>query len=360
MGTLTLVEMSFTKTAIGIMSGTSLDGLDMAYCRFEERSGSWSFRLEATKCVEYSEEWRQRLASAHLLSGLDLTRLDADFGRFIAKQVMLFHREEALMPPDLLASHGHTVFHAPSEGFTLQIGSGVHILAGTNITTVCDFRALDVALGGQGAPLVPIGDRLLFHDYEACLNLGGFSNISFQKDGARKAFDICPVNIVMNPWAEKMGRPYDQDGEFASSGRLLDNLLQGLEGLYTRQRPSLSREWVERHMLPILPADEAVEDVLRTISEHAARQIAEVLNSEVGSGRVLVTGGGAFNTFLLNRIRELTVVEVVVPEKSIVEFKEALVFALLGVLRTKEQVNTLASVTGARKDTSSGSILLAK
>jgi anhydro-N-acetylmuramic acid kinase len=352
--------MSFTKTAIGIMSGTSLDGLDMAYCRFEERSGSWSFRLEATKCVEYSEEWRQRLASAHLLSGLDLTRLDADFGRFIAKQVMLFLREKGLMPPDLLASHGHTVFHAPSDGFTLQIGSGAHILAGTNITTVCDFRALDVALGGQGAPLVPIGDRLLFHDHEACLNLGGFSNISFEKDGQRRAFDICPVNIVLNPLAEKLGRPYDRDGAFAAVGSIHDSLLNGLDGLYSQQRPSLSREWVEQYLLPIIPADEPVEDKLRTLSEHAARQIAEVLNSEVGNGRVLVTGGGAFNTFLLNRIRELTVVEVVVPEKSIVEFKEALVFALLGVLRTKEQVNTLASVTGARKDSSSGSILVAK
>ncbi len=352
--------MSYSVKAVGIMSGTSLDGLDVAYCRFEEYSGQWSFVIEAAKCFEYSEEWRQRLASAHLLSGLELTKLDADFGRFIATQVRQFLEEEGLTAPDIISSHGHTVFHAPSDGFTLQIGSGAQILAGTRITTVYDFRTLDVALGGQGAPLVPIGDQLLFHDYEACLNLGGFSNISFQKDGARKAFDICPVNIVMNPWAEKLGRPYDQDGAFASSGRLLDNLLHGLEELYTHQRPSLSREWVERHVLPILPADESVEDVLRTISEHAARQMAAVLNTEVRRGRVLVTGGGAFNTFLLDRLRELTLVEVVVPDKLIVEFKEALVFALLGVLRVRGQVNALASVTGARKDSSSGSILVAK
>lgn len=342
------------------MSGTSLDGVDIAYCAFTEHGGQWEFSIKAAGCVAYDDGWRTRLSTAHLLPGLELTALDADFGRFIAEQVNIFLKEEMLPKPDLLASHGHTVFHAPKRGFTLQIGSGAHIAALTGITTVNDFRSMDVALGGQGAPLVPVGDRLLFGQYAACLNLGGFSNISFEEDGQRMAFDICPVNIVMNPLAERLGHPFDRDGTMASSGNLLPSLLQRLNALEiyrSGKRPSLSREWVETEVLPLIPSEERTQDILRTLSEHAAQQMAAVLNT-IGTGEVLLTGGGANNHFLLDRLRELTSMKLSVPGEGLVGFKEALVFAFLGVLRMRGDVNVLRSVTGAECDSCSGTVHL--
>jgi anhydro-N-acetylmuramic acid kinase len=347
-----------TTTAIGIMSGTSLDGLDIAFCDFSEREGGWDHGIRAARCVTYSDEWRERLATAHLLDGESLAALDADFGRFIAQQTLLFLKEEETGRPDLISSHGHTVFHAPSRGFTVQIGSGARIAADTGITTVCDFRSMDVALGGQGAPLVPVGDRLLFGAYAACLNLGGFSNISFEQEGRRTAFDICPVNILLNPVAGRLGHAFDRGGELAASGRVLPGLLGRLNALpcyHAPQRVSLSREWLEAEVLPLLPVDAAPTDLLRTLTEHAAMQVASVLNGLQG-GEVLLTGGGAFNAFLVKRMGELCGRRLTVPDRTLVEFKEALVFALLGVLRLRGEVNVLRSVTGARTDSCSGAV----
>jgi anhydro-N-acetylmuramic acid kinase len=354
--------MKTTYTAIGMMSGTSLDGLDMAYCRFERHTGGWSYEILASKCVAYDKEWAERLASAHVLSGRELLALDAAFGSYMAHQVDLFLKEQKLAMPELLASHGHTVHHAPDRSLTVQIGSGAHLAAGTGITTVSDFRKMDVALHGQGAPLVPVGDALLFGQYGACLNLGGFSNISFERDGQRVAHDICPVNIVMNPLAEMLGQPFDRDGALAASGNVLPEVLRRLEELEVYRlevRPSLSREWVEKEVLPLLPCDAQPSDLLRTVSEHAAQRMAEVINGTGGTGEVLVTGGGAYNGFLMARLRQLTTAQIKVPEAQLVEFKEALVFALLGVLRLRGEVNVLRSVTGAHSDSCSGSVHLA-
>lgn len=347
-----------TTTCIGVMSGTSLDGLDIAYCSFTEERGRWHFRIDAAACVPYNDEWHERLARAHMLSGNGLAALHADYGRFIAEQVNLFLKDSGQPRPVLIASHGHTVFHDPERGFTQQIGSGAHIASGTGITTVNDFRAMDVALGGQGAPLVPVGDRLLFGGFAACLNLGGFSNISFEQQGERMAFDICPVNIIMNPLAERLGHRFDRDGNLAASGSILPALLDSLNRLdvyHSVSRPSLSREWVERQVLPLLSPEDAAEDVLRTVCEHAAFQMASVLDS-VGSEDVLVTGGGAYNLFLIERLRTLTTMHIVVPDSTLVEYKEALVFALLGVLRMRGEVNVLRSVTGAQTDSCSGQV----
>jgi len=351
-------EVKQITSALGVMSGTSLDGLDLAYCQFS-KDGQWSFAIDEAVCIPYSQEWKARLRQAHLLSGKELTTLDADFGQYIGKAITSFLVEKGLAVPDTIASHGHTVFHSPKDSYTLQIGSGAHIAATTGITTVNDFRSMDVALGGQGAPLVPIGDALLFGQYAACLNLGGFSNISFEKDGNRVAFDICPVNISMNPIAEKLGAEYDRDGAFAAEGQILSQLLQDLNALavyHSKERPSLSREWLEMEVLPSLKDTEKPHDVLRTLSEHAALQMAYVLNAEVGKGEVLVTGGGAYNRFLMERLQQLTDVKVIVPDSVTVEFKEALVFAFLGVLRMRGEVNVLKAVTGSVADSCSGAV----
>jgi len=352
--------MNESVTAIGVMSGTSLDGLDIAYCSFSEQNGVWRYEIAAANCVCYDDHWRDRLSTAHELTGLELTALDTDLGRFIAQQITLFLEERSLPAPDLIASHGHTVFHAPERGYSLQLGCGAQIAALTGITTVNDFRSMDVALGGQGAPLVPIGDKMLFGQYGACLNLGGFSNISFEKDGERMAMDICPVNIMLNPLAQKLGHTFDRGGALAEQGQLLPELLLNLNALDIYQadkRPSLSREWTEAVIWPLLPADADPRDLLRTLIEHAAQQMSRVLNS-TGAKDVMVTGGGAYNNFLLQRLTARCQARPVLPDAILIEFKEALLFALLGVLRVRGEANVLRSVTGAIRDSCSGAVHL--
>mgnify|MGYP001944117196 CR=1 FL=1 len=339
------------------MSGTSLDGLDLCYVAFTIDQ-SWSFEILGTKCVSYTEHWRETLKNAHTLDRKKLNALSLEFGRFTAEKVLAFLAETDLPSPDIICSHGHTVFHQPEKKITLQIGDGHEIADTTGIKTVSDFRSLDVSLGGQGAPLVPIGDELLFSEHAACLNLGGFSNISFKLDGGRKAFDVCPVNIVLNPLALKLGFEFDKSGELAKSGNLDIELLKKLNALSiyeSKNRPSLAREWLEEVFTPLIDeAKVSTEDKLRTLTEHAAVQISKVINYNVKNGSVLVTGGGAKNDFLMERISELSAAEIVVPENEIVEFKEALIFAFLGVLKIRNEINVLNSVTGASRDSCSG------
>lgn len=347
---------TFSMRAIGLMSGTSLDGLDLAHVAFRSARKGWNFELLDSAFFPYDKDWRERLSTAHLLSGYDLARLDVAFGRYMGELVNRFVQQNRQASVDLVASHGHTVFHEPERGLTKQIGCGAALAAATGITTVSDFRSLDVALGGQGAPLVPIGDRLLFSGYDACLNLGGFSNISFEQNGQRVAFDICPVNIVMNSLAERLGQAFDKDGLLARSGCVNDALLKTLNALpiyHLSTRPSLAREWVEKEFQPLLQ-DLPTEDLLRTVLEHVAVQVAAVLNTHLPQGTLLVTGGGAYNTFLLERLRILTTTEVTVPRSDLVDMKESIVFAFLGVLRLRGEVNVLRSVTGASSDCCAG------
>ena len=346
-------------TAIGIMSGTSLDGLDLCYVEFTF-DGNWTFEIIESDCISYDKQWYSALGNAHTCSLDELELLSDTFGRYTGEKVNEFLKNFSLPKPDFVCSHGHTVFHEPAKKFTLQIGNGQTIANATGITCVSDFRSLDVSLNGQGAPLVPIGDELLFSEYEACLNLGGFSNISFKENGFRRAFDICPVNIVLNPLANTLGKPFDEDGVLSQSGQLNDVLLSELNSLSIYnglERPSLAREWLEKVFLPVLEnSSVCTKDKLRTVTEHAAQQISSVINSKAKNGSVLVTGGGAKNSFMMERISDLSNAKIIVPNVEIVDYKEALIFAFLGVLRVRNEINVLKSVTGASRDSSSGAV----
>jgi len=341
------------------MSGTSCDGLDLAACEFQEKNDIWEFRIVAVETIEYSDNWLKKLQDAPFLSGEKLVELHTEYGILIGNKINVFIRETGFQP-DFISSHGHTIFHQPERHFTFQLGNGAQIVATTNITTVSDFRAGDVALGGQGAPLVPIGDRLLFSEFDYCLNLGGFANISFEKENKRIAFDICPVNFVLNSLAEKQGFPFDTNGDLGRIGKVNPELLEKLDNIvfYKIAAPkSLGREWVETEFFPVSNSINISDtDRLRTVYEHIAIQIS---NSVTKSGKMLITGGGTFNTFLIERIKQLSNIEIVIPETDIVNFKEALIFAFLGVLKIKGEVNCLSSVTGASKDSSSGIVFSA-
>jgi len=339
------------------MSGTSLDGIDLAEIFFDYANVKWNFNILAAETVPYSSFWKDELREAINYSEEKLERLDFKYTEKLSEEILKFIRKHNILEIDAVCSHGHTVLHQPEKGFTYQIGNLPRISKLLGQTVVCDFRMQDVELGGQGAPLVPIGDKLLFSEYDYCLNLGGFANCSFEKDGQRMAFDICPVNIVLNKYAEKLGKDFDEDGKLAASGNLDEGLLQKLNALtfYTEKPPkSLGLEWVREYIFPLLEAYEICsEAILRTFTEHIALQLANHFSEKAS---VLITGGGAYNSFLIDRLKNIASVEVVIPSTEILEYKEALIFGLLGVLKLRNEVNCLASVTGAKKDHSSGKI----
>ena len=340
----------------GLMSGTSLDGLDLCSVDFDRsEGGDFRYTIQAAETVAYPHEIKKRLASAQDLDAFDFILLHNEYGRYTGERVVEFMRQYGCKS-DVVASHGHTVFHQPSKRLTFQIGSGAEIAAVTGLPVVCDFRSLDVALGGQGAPLVPVGDDLLFPDYDYCLNIGGFANVSFRGKGQRIAYDICPANIVLNIYAEQRGMAYDAGGERAASGTLCSDLLTKLNALeyYVEQGPkSLGREWTEQYFIPMVEQSGlAVEDKLRTLCEHIAMQIA----AASGAGKMLVTGGGAFNDFLIRRIAAHCRCQVTVPDALTVNFKEALIFAFLGLLYVENRAGALSSVTGAMVDNIGGAM----
>lgn len=343
--------------AIGLMSGTSLDGLDICYVKFE--FPSLKYEILKAETFAYTDEWVAKLKNSIYLSGRELTKLNMDYGFFLGKSVMEFIRKNQLEKIDLIASHGHTVFHNPAESYTLQIGKGAAIYAETNIPTVCDFRAQDVAFGGQGAPLVPIGDEMLFGEFGACLNLGGFSNISYKKSNERIAFDISPMNIVLNYLAEKSGNKYDSDGISARNGTVNISLLEELNNLNYYQKPppkSLGIEFCIEKIFPhIENSSDKIQNLLATFTEHFAFQISKILNGNQIKN-VLATGGGSKNKFFLERLKSMTQPEIIVPDEKIIDFKEALVFALMGMLKIENQINIYQSITGAKKNHSSGTI----
>lgn len=344
---------------IGLMSGTSLDGVDLAYCRFEW-SGKWNYRLIQTATVPYQQEWKDRLQNLFHASAMEYARTHAAYGKYLGQLVAGFIKQNRITNIDFVASHGHTIFHQPSNGFTSQIGEGAALSAACGLPVVCDFRTSDVAHGGQGAPLVPIGDHHLFADYSFCLNLGGIANVSFVEDEMRLAFDICFCNILLNYYSEKAGKAYDINGEISASGNLNETLLNKLNAMpyFKRAIPkSLGREDVEAITVLIDNFQLPVNDVLRTIAEHIAMQIAAIVNPlAANSDKILFTGGGTFNDFLIERIKSHTELNVVIPDNQLINFKEALIFAFLGVLRMSKEPNCLQSVTGSSKDVIGGAV----
>lgn len=341
------------------MSGTSLDGLDVAYCVFSFEDGKWRYRIEKAQTVAYDKEWKNKLGNAHSLPAERLAELDEEFGRWMGEQVRGFVKKNKIKKVDFVSSHGHTVFHQPEKGFTLQIGSGAALAASSGFKTVCDFRRGDVALGGQGAPLVPIGDKFLFSNYDACLNIGGIANISFQHKNKRIAFDISPANIVLNHFASKKKLAYDKGGHLAMSGSVNWDLFKKLNKLSYYKihgSKSLGREWIEKNVLSLLEKSKlSVNDALATASEHTAFQVAYTLN-HFKIKKVLITGGGAYNTDLISRLAAYCSTEFDIPDHNTIQFKEALIFAFLGILRVSGEVNCLKEVTGAQRDSVGGAI----
>lgn len=336
------------------MSGTSLDGLDICYAKFQNIT-NWEFEILKTETIPYSPEWKNHLQNAILLSAEDLLALDKEYGFYLGEKTQEFISKNNITDLDFIASHGHTVFHQPQRKFTLQIGDGRAIKLTTKKPVIYDFRSQDVLMGGNGAPLVPIGDELLFSQYDACLNLGGFSNISLQKNHQRIAFDISPVNVVLNYFAEKLGKNYDENGDFARNGAINFKILEQLNALtfYQKSAPkSLGVEFVNSEVFPLLK-DESPENIIATFTEHIAEQIAKVFNDNQLK-TVLVTGGGTFNTYLLEKIREKSQTELIVPDENIINFKEALIFAFMGVLRLRNEINVLCSATGSSENHCSG------
>ncbi len=345
---------------IGLMSGTSLDGLDIAYSHFEKQHHNYTYSLFHSETIPYPPALKNRLQNGHMLSAYDLSLLHIEYGKFMGDQCLKYiHRHT--IEPDFIASHGHTVFHDPLTNNHLQIGSGAEIAAITSIDTICDFRSKDIALNGQGAPLVPIGDELLFSDYDCCLNLGGFSNISYRYQNARIAYDICPCNIALNHFAALLGLDYDKNGQIGKKGQVIDGMLKQLNEIdfYTMSPPkSLGKEWFDRIFLGNIANYESHhKNILRTLYEHIAFQIGLHISKDYN---VLVTGGGALNTFLIERIKKYTQGKIYLPDKSLINYKEAIIFGLLGVLYKENTPNCISSVTGADRDTIGGALYKGK
>lgn len=353
--------------AIGLMSGSSMDGLDIAFAEFQETSGRWNFEIKAVACYPYDEKWIARLKNATELKALDYQLLHIAYGHYIGQAVNRFIEENNVQHQvQLIASHGHTTFHVPSEKMTAQLGDGAAIAAETGINTVSDLRAMDVARGGHGAPIVPIGEKLLLGEYPIFLNLGGIANISFNDPNNYIAFDVCPANRVLNLLSAGANKNYDEGGQLASTGRIDDKLLSLLNRLeyYSLPYPkSLSNDFGTDVVYTLIRNKKiSAEDGLRTYVEHVAMQIKNAISYAPGptpGSRILLTGGGAHNHFLVKQIQASLQefnIEVVVPDKNIVDYKEAIIMALIGVLRWREETNTLASVTGASSDSIGGAV----
>jgi anhydro-N-acetylmuramic acid kinase len=349
--------------ALGLMSGTSLDGVDVAFCHFRMKRKVWHFSIETAKTFKYSKEWKKRLSSAHLLSGEKLMRFHSEYGIYLGELCNEFIKKNHLKDVDLIASHGHTIFHQPKNKFTFQLGDGNAIHSITGLPVVFDFRSLDVFLDGEGAPLVPIGDKFLFPVYDVCINLGGIANLSIEVKGNRRAFDACFCNMALNYLAEKIGKDFDENGKFSSQGVVNKKLLSEINKIYSttgKKRHSLAREGFENIFQTLLDDDSVtLNDRLRTVCESVADEIVKAIPPSKKKLKLIVTGGGARNKFLIQLLQEkfFRKAEIIVPDKTIIDFKEALIFAFLGSLRVRNEVNVLKSVTGASRDSSSGVVV---
>ena len=357
---------------IGLMSGSSLDGLDIVFTELEETRGIWSYNIKACNCYEYTEEWKNDLFNAKNLDAYNYMLLHTNYGKFLAEKINQFIEENSLQHQvQLIASHGHTVFHAPDLNMTSQLGDGAAIAALTGINVVSDLRNMDVALNGQGAPIVPLGEKLLFPGYDFYLNIGGIANLSFQTKTNFIAFDVCAANSILNKLAGANEKEYDEDGKLAANGSINTSLLNELNALdyYQQSFPkSLSNDFGLNIIYPLIQSYKInINNALRTYVDHIAQQVYHsiqiLLNDESSQNlhtyKLLITGGGAFNKFLIEVLQEkLTAlnIDILIPETEVVKYKEALIMALLGVLRWREENTVLASVTGALRSSIGGAV----
>ncbi|MBA2563442.1 MAG: anhydro-N-acetylmuramic acid kinase [Chitinophagaceae bacterium] len=357
---------------IGLMSGSSLDGLDIAYVHLQEIGGNWTFEIKNTECLQYSIEWKLKLREAVNFNALEYQLLHVTYGHYVGEQVNYFIDKNNLHHRvDLVVSHGHTTFHYPQKLMTAQLGDGAAIAAETSLPVVTDLRAIDVAFGGQGAPVVPIGELLLLSGYDLYLNLGGIANISVKKSNTLDdiiAFDVCAANRILNMLAEEKELLFDDAGKLSASGNVNDQLLQKLNDLdyYLQPYPkSLANKFGTDIVYPVIKSFSiSVEDSMRTYVEHIIIQIKNaIINCQLQPAhrKLLVTGGGAFNSFLINRLKEDLAslsITVTVPDADIINYKEAVIMALMGVLRWREEYNVLSSVTGAKRNSIGGALWL--
>ncbi len=353
--------------ALGLMSGSSCDGLDISFVSLEESRGVWQFEIVQADCIPYTTIWKEKLLGATALSALDFQLLHHEYGVYIGAVVNEFIEKHALeYKVQLIGSHGHTIFHQPSKGISIQIGSGAAIAAATGINVISDLRSMDTALGGQGAPLVPVGEQALFSEYDYCLNIGGISNISIKKDGHWMAWDICAANRVLNGLAATKNRSFDDKGMMAASGKLNTALLTKLNAIqYYKQQPpkSLDNSFGDHDVLGMIQ-DAGIDtaDALHTYCRHIAQQILYSLlpiHQQQASAKMLVTGGGAFNDFLMHCIQEelKTIhIDITIPNATVVQYKEALIMAFLAVLRWREEYTCYADSTGASRNSIGGAV----
>ncbi len=353
-----------SKTVIGLMSGSSLDGIDLCCVHFYESEKQIKYRWVKGTTYPISPPLKKALQEASEEDKRLGSLLDQSFSQFALECLKSFLKE-LNEKVDLIASHGHTVKHEPENKITVQIGDGTYWAKQLNLPVVYDFRTEDVLLGGQGAPLVPVGDTTLFKEYEYCLNLGGISNISYKHNNSVIAYDISMCNTPLNGLVKRLGKEYDKGGIIAESGQFIPDLFDELNDLdyFKLTAPkSLDKAWYFSQMQPLFnKGSYSIADLLNTCCEHIGYQIAQSINlseSDSKRSKVLVTGGGAYNTFLTSRIEKYLdpSFKLVIPESYLIEYKEAIIFALMGWLRVHSKINVLRSVTGATKDTSSGKI----
>ena len=345
-------------TVIGVMSGTSLDGIDICKCHFYKNK-NWTYEIENGTTIKYSKKWITTLSSLYTKDEKSINKINIEYGELIGNEINKFI-EDNNCDIDFIASHGHTIFHQPEKKITLQIGDGQTIANTTNLNTISNFRKLDVELNGQGAPLVPIGDLFLFNEYKYCLNLGGFSNLSIKKHDGIIAYDICPVNIILNYLSKKINLDYDKDGKIGKSGNVNLDLLYKLNKIDFYKKPypkSLSREWLENEILNLDEFNHLeIKDLLATFYEHIGYQVGEKLKDN----SVYISGGGAKNKFLINRIKKYSKSKIIIADQLNLDFKEAIIFGFLGVLKNRNEINCLKDVTGADRDSCSGEICYPK
>ena len=350
---------------LGLMSGTSLDGLDLAYCHIWKKLDRWKFEIKETRAISYDADMRSSLQNSIDLPADELLILHNTYGSWLGQQAREFIEEKDL-EVDIISSHGHTTHHQPEQGLTFQIGSGQHLANVSRHKVVCDFRSNDVSLGGEGAPLVPIGDLLFFGNYDFCLNLGGIANVSFEYEGKRIAYDIGLANMILNHITQKIGLSYDNNGMLASKGSINNTMLEQLNELSYYKLPfpkSTGYEWFVEKVLPVInAAEDTTENLLHTAVHHICEQVAMQIKMYANKDQstLFVTGGGALNQFMMEllQLKLAPAVSLVIPSKKLIEYKEALIFALMGILRVEQEINVLKTVTGASKDSSSGVVYL--